>query len=57
MSDDEEVTYTRHTKAIHYGSLEEQERQRQAEEKSNLPAGNIIVSEGNFWDFNILYDY
>lgn len=47
MSDDEEVTYTRHTKAIHYGSLEEQERLRQAEEKSNLPAGNVIVSEGD----------
>ncbi|XP_022201719.2 U4/U6 small nuclear ribonucleoprotein Prp4 [Nilaparvata lugens] len=60
MSDDEEVLYVKKQKTIHYGSLEEQERQRlaaiaasggsQLEESSNSPgspAGDASGMPGN----------
>lgn len=46
MSDDEEVPYTRRNRTIHYGSLEEQERQRAPEDENSTPAGTINASEG-----------
>lgn len=33
MSDDEEITYVKRQKIIHYGSLEEQERQKLIEKE------------------------
>jgi U4/U6 small nuclear ribonucleoprotein PRP4 len=58
MSDEEEtVTYTRQTKSIHYGSLEEKEKQRLAVGQSSgslasdaiqagIAAGNINLTGG-----------
>ena len=59
MSDgeDEEVTFTRRERVIHYGSLEEQERQRLAGGstagslakdaiQAGIAAGNINITEG-----------
>lgn len=34
MSDDEELVYVKRPRTIHYGSLEEQERQRQSDNDS-----------------------
>ncbi|XP_050062537.1 uncharacterized protein LOC126552089 [Aphis gossypii] len=54
MSDDEEITYVRKQKTIHYGSLEDQERIRlsslTATDSDGEPkaiGGNINVSNGN----------
>lgn len=53
MSDDEEITYIKKQKTIHYGSLEDQERIRlgtlSASETDGEPkvGGNIHVSNGN----------
>ena len=57
MSDDEdEVRYTKRTKVLHYGSLEEKERERLTAGagdslageaiKAGILAGNINISEG-----------
>ena len=53
---DREVSYTRRTKVLHYGSLEEQERARLAAGGSNslsetalktgIQMGNINITEG-----------
>jgi len=56
MSDDEEVPYTRRTRTIHYGSLEEQERQRPPEDESSTPAGNN-ASEGNAYSIPSRKDF
>lgn len=54
MSDDEEITYVKKQKTIHYGSLEDQERIRLAtlavaeiESDQKVVGGNINVSNGN----------
>lgn len=54
MSDDEEITFVKKPKTIHYGSLEEQERLRLAtlaatdnEGDQKVVGGNINVSNGN----------
>lgn len=53
MSDDEEITYIKKQKTIHYGSLEDQERIRlgilNASENDGEQklGGNINVSNGN----------
>ncbi len=59
MSDEEtEIVYTRRDRVIHYGSLEERERQRLADEgtgasslsqqaiDAGIAAGNINITEG-----------
>ncbi len=58
MSDEEEVTYVRRTKSLHYGSLEEKEKQRLLVEKgtsgslgssaiqAGIAAGNINIGDG-----------
>jgi U4/U6 small nuclear ribonucleoprotein PRP4 len=55
MSDDEEITYVKKPKTIHYGSLEDQERLRLAslstienDGEQKAVGGNINVSNGNF---------
>lgn len=57
MSDDEEITYVKKQKTIHYGSLEDQERTRLAtlavgeiENDQKVVGGNINVSNGNTID-------
>lgn len=58
MSDEEDVTYTRPTKSIHYGSLEEKEKQRLSAGQTTgslasdaiqagIAAGNINLTGGN----------
>lgn len=54
MSDDEEITYIKKQKTIHYGSLEDQERIRlsslafaENDGESKIVGGNINVSNGN----------
>lgn len=54
MSDEEDVTYVKKPKTIHYGSLEDQERNRlatlQTAPDSDIDqkvGGNINVSNGN----------
>lgn len=57
MSDDEEITYVKKQKTIHYGSLEDQERSRlaalasaaaeSADGDQKAGGGNINVSNGN----------
>lgn len=54
MSDDEEVIYIKKQKTIHYGSLEDQERNRLAtlaaaenDGDNKVVGGNINVSNGN----------
>jgi len=54
MSDDEEITYVKKQKTIHYGSLEDQERIRlsslafnESDGESKVVGGNINVSNGN----------
>jgi len=54
MSDDEEITYVKKQKTIHYGSLEDQERIRlsslaftENDGESKVVGGNINVSNGN----------
>jgi U4/U6 small nuclear ribonucleoprotein PRP4 len=53
MSDDEEITYVKKQKTIHYGSLEDQERIRQSlaatdnDGEPKVVGGNINVSNGN----------
>lgn len=54
MSDDEEITYVKKQKTIHYGSLEDQERLRLAslaaienDGEHKAVGGNINVSNGN----------
>lgn len=54
MSDDEEVIYIKKQKTIHYGSLEDQERNRLAtlaaaenDGDHKVVGGNINVSNGN----------
>lgn len=54
MSDDEEITYVKKQKTIHYGSLEDQERNRistlalaDSDGDQKLVGGNINVSNGN----------
>lgn len=54
MSDDEEITYVKKQKTIHYGSLEDQERIRlsslafnEIDGESKVVGGNINVSNGN----------
>lgn len=54
MSDEEEITYIKKQKTIHYGSLEDQERARLAsltvtenDSDQNVAGGNINVSNGN----------
>lgn len=48
MSDDEDLIYIKKQKTIHYGSLEEQERMRQAAAASkateNLEDTDMVVS-------------
>lgn len=39
MSDDEEITYVKKQKIVHYGSLEEQERQRLADQEKKQEEG------------------
>ena len=51
MSDDEDaVVYTKKTKSLHYGSLEEQEKKRlasgQDSVQTGIQAGNINISAG-----------
>ena len=59
MDDDNEVTYMRRTKSLHYGSLEEQEKRRQAGGgkstsgsmaadaiQAGIAAGNINIGGG-----------
>lgn len=69
MSDDEEATYTKKTRTIHYGSLDEQEKSRQTvsekprEESEDdddsdndgqpMETGNIHTHDGNF--FSVLH--
>lgn len=55
MSDDEEITFVKKPKTIHYGSLEEQERMRLAslsaaenDGDQKVVGGNINVSNGNY---------
>lgn len=55
MSDDEEITYVKKPKTIHYGSLEDQERIRLAslvaietDAEQKIVGGNINVSNGNY---------
>ena len=54
MSDDEEITYVKKPKTIHYGSLEDQERIRistlaltDSDGEAKVVGGNINVSNGN----------
>jgi len=54
MSDDEEITYVKKPKTIHYGSLEDQERIRlsslafnEIDGESKVVGANINVSNGN----------
>lgn len=55
MSDEEEITYVKKQKTIHYGSLEDQERARLAlltttetdDSDQKVVSGNINVSNGN----------
>lgn len=54
MSDDEEITYVKKQKTIHYGSLEDQERIRlysltanDSDGEPKVIGGNINVSNGN----------
>lgn len=53
MSDDEEITYIKKQKTIHYGSLEDQERIRlntlaaSETDGEQKVGGNIHVSNGN----------
>lgn len=56
MSDEEEISYTRRTKSIHYGSLEQQEKDRVAKGQAStgslatdaiqagISAGNININ-------------
>lgn len=44
MSDDEELIYIKKQKTIHYGSLEEQERQRQASAPL-VPPGEEVAED------------
>ena len=54
MEEDDGVGYVRRTKAIHYGSLEEQERLRSStgtsakstDVQAGIAAGNINISDG-----------
>lgn len=43
MSDDEELVYVKRPRTIHYGSLEEQERQRQ----SDIDSGDFRNDTGS----------
>ncbi|KAI0232431.1 U4/U6 small nuclear ribonucleoprotein Prp4 [Lamellibrachia satsuma] len=60
MEEDEGVGYVRRTKAIHYGSLEEQERLRStigrssagADIQAGIAAGNINIAEGDVMDID-----
>jgi len=54
MSDDEDITYVKKQKTIHYGSLEDQERIRlsslaftEGDAEPKVVGGNINVSNGN----------
>jgi len=53
MSDDDEITYVKKQKTIHYGSLEDQERARLTavavaeNDDDQKVGGNINVSNGN----------
>lgn len=60
MSDEEEITYVKKQKTIHYGSLEDQERARLAslattetDGDQKVVGGNINVSNGNSIIFEI----
>lgn len=46
MSDDEELHYVRKTTSVHYGSLEEQERQRLARGKQGTSIGEMAIQAG-----------
>lgn len=46
MSDDEELVYVKRARTIHYGSLEESERQRQSALDNAADAGDNRMDTG-----------
>ena len=46
MSDEEELHYVRKTASLHYGSLEEQEKQRLAKGKQGESLGHDAIKAG-----------
>lgn len=47
MSDDEEVSYTKKDKVIHYGSLEEGEKERLASGNNDAESLESAIQSGN----------